>query len=75
MFNVYDDNNNKIKCEVLFTFSDSGKNFIVYKDEEGEVLASYYETYKDKIVVLPITSDKDYNLVDKKLSEWGENSE
>lgn len=70
MFNVYDDKNNKIKCDVLFTFSENGKNFIVYKDEEGDILASYYESYKDKIVVLPITSDKDYDLVDKRLEEW-----
>ena len=70
MFNIFDDKNNKIECEVLFTFKENNKNFIVYKDNEGDILASYYESYKDKIVVLPITSEDDYDIVDEKLSEW-----
>lgn len=71
MFNIFDESNNKIECEVLFTFNENGKNFIVYKDNEGDILASYYENYKDKIVVLPITIESDYDIVDKKLNEWG----
>lgn len=70
MFNVFDELNNKIECEVLFTFNENNKNFIVYKDSDGDILASYYESYKDKIVVLPITDDNDYDIVDKKLNEW-----
>ena len=70
MIEIYDDNKNKFNCEILFTFDDYNKSFIVYEDEEDNILASYYKIEDDKMIITPITDDKDYDIVDKKLQEW-----
>ena len=69
MIEIYD-NNKKINSEILFTFDDYNKSFIVYEDEEDNILASYYKIEDDKMIITPITDDKDYDIVDKKLQEW-----
>lgn len=70
MIEVYDINNQKIKCELLFTFEKNNKNFIVYKDSEDEILASYYKKEEDKLIIMPITDEQDYDLVDIELEKW-----
>ena len=70
MIEIYDDNKNKFNCEILFTFDDNNKSFIVYEDEEDNILSSYYKIEDDKMIITPITDDKDYDIVDKKLQEW-----
>ena len=70
MIEIYDNNKNKFNCEILFTFDDNNKSFIVYEDEEDNILASYYKIEDDKMIITPITDDKDYDIVDKKLQEW-----
>lgn len=70
MIEVYNENNEKIKCEVLFTFKDNNKQFIVYMDNEDDILSSYYKVEDDKLIIMPIISDKDYDIVDKHLEEW-----
>lgn len=70
MIEVYDKNNKKLECEVLFTFNNNNKQFIVYIDKEDDILASYYEIEDDKLIIRPITSDLDYDIVDKYLEEW-----
>ena len=70
MIEVYDKYNKKLECEILFTFKDNNKQFIVYMDKEDDILASYYEIEDDKLIITPITSDLDYDIVDKYLEEW-----
>ena len=70
MIEVYDKNNKKLECEILFTFKDNNKQFIVYMDNEEDILSSYYEINDDKIIITPIISDLDYDIVDKYLEEW-----
>lgn len=75
MLEVYDINFQKIKCEPLFTFEKNDKNFIVYKDNEEDILASYYRKEGNKLVIMPITEDEDYDLVDIELEKWWNDGE
>ena len=75
MIQVYDVNNQLIKCELLFTFTKGNKNFIVYKDKEDDILASYYKKVDDKLVIMPIVDESDYDLVDVELEKWWNKSE
>lgn len=70
MIEVFDINNKLIKCELLFTFEKNNKHFIVYTDNEDDILASYYKKLDDKLIIMPITDDEDYNLVDIELEKW-----
>ena len=75
MLEVYDINFQKIKCEPLFTFEKNDKNFIVYKDNEEDILASYYRKEGNKLIIMPITEDEDYDLVDIELEKWWNDGE
>lgn len=70
MIEVYDTNNQKIKCEILFTFQKENKSFIVYKDKEEDILASYYTIENDRLIIMPIQDEKDYDIVDMELEKW-----
>ena len=70
MIEVYYKDNKKLECEVLFSFDSNNKQFIVYMDEEENILSSFYEIKDNKIILTPITSDLDYDIVDKYLEEW-----
>lgn len=69
MFKVYDKNNKEINCQIIFTFEKDNKNFIVYYDEENDILASYYKLEGDKAIITPITDDNDFDLVDKEIEK------
>ena len=70
MIEIFDKNNRKLECEVLFAFEDNNKQFIVYMDNEDDILASYYQIEDDKLIITPIINDLDYDIVDKYLEEW-----
>ena len=70
MIEIYDKDNKKIECEILFTFEENNKQFIVYIDNEENILSSYYELKDNKLILTPILDDKDYDIVDKYLEEW-----
>lgn len=71
MFETYDINGNKLNCKVLFTFHKNNKNFIVYTDEKYDILASYFEATKDKITIIPINNEEDFDLIDEELAKRG----
>lgn len=75
MIELYNNNNEKIQCEVLFTFEKNNKSFIVYKDNEEDILSSYYKIENDKTIITPIISDEDYDLVDIELEKWENDNE
>lgn len=75
MIEVYDINNQKIKCELLFTFEKDNKKFLVYKDKQDDILASYYKKEDDKLIIMPITNDADYDIVDIELEKWWSQNE
>jgi len=75
MFEIYTENNEKLQCEVLFTFEKNNKSFIVYQDNDNEILASLYKIEGDKAKITPIIDEKDYDLVDDELEKWWNNNE
>jgi len=75
MFEIFDIDNKKINCEVLFTFSENNKKFIVYNDQDNDILASYFETNGDRTTIFPITDDNDYDIVDRELEKRLYNNE
>lgn len=75
MFEIYTENNEKLQCEVLFTFEKNNKSFIVYQDNDNEILASLYKIEGDKTKITPIIDEKDYDLVDAELEKWWNNNE
>lgn len=70
MMEIYDVNNNKLLCELLFTFEKNNKQFIVYKDKDDDILSSYYKKDGDKLIIMPITDKTDYDIVDIELEKW-----
>lgn len=79
-FKVFDDEGKEIECEVLFTFEseETKKNYMVYTDnttdEDGnvKVYAAIYEPDKDETKLEPITSDHEWNIIEKILDELQE---
>lgn len=71
-FNVINENGVKVDCDVIGMFVHNDKNFIIYTDNniidnEKEVFASLYKLDGNNMILLPITSDSDWDLVDKYL--------
>ncbi len=76
-FVVESDTGESTTCEVLFTFEaeDTGKNYIVYTDNtlDGEgntkVYASIYNPDVDETKLLPIETDKEWEIIERILTE------
>ena len=66
-FIVIDNNGQKVSCDVIGVFKHNDKDFIVYSDNTKEVYASLYKMDGDNVVLLPITDENDWNIVDKYL--------
>lgn len=67
MFKVYDSYSNIIECEILFTFEENNKKYIVYLDEFENILASFYEVKENKLILIPIRDDEDFDRVDREI--------
>ena len=76
-FKVINDEGKEVECEVLFTFEsdETKKNYIVYTDntldEEGntKVYASIYNPDQDETKLLPIETDKEWQIIETILEE------
>lgn len=76
-FTVTDKDGKKIEYEILFTFEseDTNKKYIVYtdneldKDEMIKTYASIYEEDGKELTITPITDEKEWNLVEKLISQ------
>ena len=76
-FQVINEKGEKIECEVLFTFDsdETKKSYMVYTDntldDEGKtkVYASIYEEDGKELTITPITDEKEWNLVEKLISQ------
>lgn len=75
MFNVFDKSGRVYKCKFLFNFSQDDKNYIVYLDNEEEILASFYEMEGDRVVIFPIYDDKDFDIIDREIARRSEANE
>ena len=75
-FVVLNKDGDKVECEVLFKFEseETNKNYIVYtdntKDSKGNirVFASIYDPNDENGELLPIESDKEWNIVEAILN-------
>lgn len=67
MFKIFNENNEIVECEVLHMFSKDGKDYIVYVDNEGDVLASFCEIKDNRLIISKISDDLDFDIVDKEL--------
>lgn len=82
-FKVVNDEGKEIECETLFTFEsdETGKSYIVYTDntvdEEGntKVYASIYNPDEDETKLLPITSEKEWKIIEIILEELQKETE
>lgn len=57
-----------ITCNIIAMFSRFNKNYIIY-EENDEYLASLYVLEKDEIRLIPITDEKDFDIVDDYLEK------
>lgn len=76
-FKIFDDEGKEVECEVLFTFesNETGKNYMVYtdnsEDDEGntKVYASIYNPEDKEPKLEPITTDKEWEIIETILKE------
>lgn len=76
-FKVLNDEGQEVECELLFTFEsdETGKNYIVYTDnaldEDGstKVYANIYEPENDDMKLLPIETEKEWEIIQTVLNE------
>lgn len=72
-FQLLDQNNNLITCQIIGLFTHQNDNYIVYTDgtvdtnNKEEVLASKYEINNGKIMIKPLENEYEWDLVDKYL--------
>ena len=67
-FNYIDELGNVKKYIILDKINTNNKKFVIYKEENKEDLyASIYEVINDKMKLIPITDDKDYDIIDDYL--------
>lgn len=79
-FKVTDDQGKELDCEVLFTFEsdETGKNYIVYTDntidDQGntKVYASIYTPDQENLNLEPITTEKEWKIIETILNELQE---
>ena len=75
-FTLIDENGNEVEYDVLFTFEseETNKNYIVYtdqtKDDAGniQVYASIYDPNDPSSKLEPITTDKEWKVIETILS-------
>ena len=74
-FTIMSNDGQEIKCDILFTFEENNKNYIVYTDNEldedgyPEILASTYTLDGTSITLGEIETDEEWDMIDRKLDE------
>lgn len=67
-FNYIDEKGNTIKYVIVDKFTKNNKNYIIYEEENKEDLyGALYEIIDDKIKIIPIEDEKDYDIIDEYL--------
>ena len=80
---ILDAEGKEMKCEVLFTFTsdETKKDYIVYtdntNDEDGNVrvYASIYNKESEKGKLEPITTDKEWEVIETMINEFSASEE
>ena len=67
-FDCMDVNGDIKNYNILDRFQKNNKNYIIYEEDGNEdIYAALYEIFDDKIKIIPIEDDKDYDIVDEYL--------
>lgn len=67
-FNIINDNGIEETYLIIDKFEKDDKKFILYQEEnKDELYASFYEIIDDKIKIIQIEKDEDYDIVDEYL--------
>ena len=67
---TYLDNNIKKECIIVDRFQKNNKNYLIYKEENNDdIYAALYEIIDDKLKIIPIEDEIDYDIVDEYLEE------
>ena len=69
-FNHVDKHGDIKQYNILDKININNKNYIIYEeDKRKDIYASLYEIIDDKIKLIEITDEKDYDLIDKYLEK------
>lgn len=67
-FNSINEEGKIITYTIIEKFSKNNKNYIIYQIEDNlDLYSALYEIIDDKIKIIPIENDEDYDIVDKYL--------
>lgn len=67
-FDYIDEEGKIITYTILDKFNKNNKNYIIYQKENDNTLyAALYELINDKIKIIPIELESDYDIVDEYL--------
>ena len=56
------------ECYIVDNFAKDDKNYVIYKSSDsGYLYADLYEIVDDKLKIIPITKEEDYDIVDRYL--------
>ena len=67
-FNYINKNGEIKKYIIVDRFNKNNKNYIIYREKDkDDIFASFYEIIDDKIKIIPIENEIDYDIVDEYL--------
>ena len=72
-FQLLNQNNDLITCKIIGLFTHQNDNYIIYTDgtigtdDKENVLASKYEINDDKLIIKPLETEYEWDLIDKYL--------
>ena len=68
VFNYLDNSGINHEYSIIARFSKNNKKYIIYKETNNEdIYGDLYEIIDDKIKIIPIVDDKDYDIIDEYL--------
>lgn len=74
---VVDDEGREIEMEIMFTFSENNKNYVVYFDpsDEDENTELYVSIYDDEGNLFPVETDEEWDMIDEVVGAFIEDQE
>ena len=74
---VIDDSGQEIEMEIMFTFSENGKNYVVYfnPQDDDEDTELYVSCYDDEGNLYPVETEEEWDMIDEVVGAFIEDSE
>lgn len=68
VFDRIDDNGTIRQYRILETFEKNNKKYLIYKEDgNDDIYSALFNIVDDKIKIIPITNNSDYDVVDEYL--------